>query len=122
MATFRILVNDVSESVAFYRDMLDFDLVEQFGAAFARVQKDDLELWLSGPQASAAKAMPDGREPEPGGWNRFVVVVEDIEAKVAGLRSVGVVFRNDILEGPGGKQVVIDDPSGNPIEVFEPRS
>jgi hypothetical protein len=88
--------------------------------SFAIVAKGDLSLWLSGPQSSAARPMPDGRQPEAGGWNRFVIQVEDIESLVASLKSAGISFRNDILTGPGGKQILAEDPSGSPIEIFQP--
>jgi catechol 2,3-dioxygenase-like lactoylglutathione lyase family enzyme len=121
MASVRYLVADVDRSVAFYRDHLGFELVEQMGAAFARVSRLDLILWLSGPTSSAARPMRDGREPIPGGWNRFVIEVDDLAAKVAEMTAAGVAFRSPIVTGPGGKQVLADDPDGNPIELFEPR-
>jgi catechol 2,3-dioxygenase-like lactoylglutathione lyase family enzyme len=120
MTTLRYLVKEVNSSIEFYTRFLGFELIEQMGPAFAIVAKGDLNLWLSGPQSSAARPMPDGRQPEAGGWNRFVVEVEDIESLVATLKSVGVVFRNNIITGPGGKQTVAEDPSGNPIEIFQP--
>ena len=91
------------------------------GPAFAIVELDGLELWLSGPQTSAARPMPDGREPAPGGWNRLVLEVDDVEVTVARLHAAGVTFRNEPLSGPGGTQVLIEDPSGNPIELFSAR-
>ena len=121
MATVRYLVNDVDQSVAFYVDQLGFEMVEQMGAAFARVRRGDLTLWLAGPQSSAARPMPDGRQPTPGGWNRFVIEVEDLAERVARLTVAGVTFRNAIVTGPGGKQTLAEDPHGNPIELFEPR-
>ena len=120
MATVRYLVNDVETSIEFYTKHLGFELSQQMGPAFAIISKDDLNIWLSGPQASAARPMPDGRQPEAGGWNRFVIEVDDIESFVASLKSAGVSFRNDIVTGPGGKQILAEDPSGNPIEIFEP--
>jgi catechol 2,3-dioxygenase-like lactoylglutathione lyase family enzyme len=120
-ATVRYLVGDVDRAVAFYRDVLGFDLVEQMGPAFARVRRDDLTLWLAGPTSSAARPMPDGAQPAPGGWNRFVIEVEDIESEVARLREARVTFRNEIVTGPGGKQILVDDPDGNPIELFQSR-
>ena len=120
-ATVRYLVGDVERATAFYRDMLGFEVVEQMGAAFARVRRDDLTLWLAGPTSSAARPMPDDTQPAPGGWNRFVIEVEDIEAEVARLSEAGVTFRNDIVTGPGGKQILVNDPDGNPIELFEAR-
>jgi catechol 2,3-dioxygenase-like lactoylglutathione lyase family enzyme len=121
MATVRYLVADVDRSVAFYVGSLGFEMVEQMGAAFARVQRGDLTLWLAGPQSSAARPMPDGRQPTPGGWNRFVIEVEDLTERVAALTATGVTFRNTIVTGPGGKQILAEDPDGNPIELFEPR-
>ena len=121
MATMRYLVADVDRSVAFYVGSLGFEMVEQMGAAFARVQRGDLILWLAGPQSSAARPMPDGRQPTPGGWNRFVIEVEDMTERVAALTATGVTFRNTIVTGPGGKQILAEDPDGNPIELFEPR-
>ena len=90
------------------------------GPAFAIVAKEDLELWLSGPQTSAAGHMSDGRKPEAGGWNRFVIEVGDIESLVASMKKAGVSFRNNIISGPGEKQTLAEDPSGNPIEIFQP--
>ena len=119
MATIRYLVDDVKTSIEFYTKHLGFELAEQMGPAFAIVAKDDLNIWLSGPQTSAARSMPDGRKPEPGGWNRFVIEVEDIETLVASMKSAGILFRNQIITGPGGKQILAEDPSGNPIEIFE---
>ena len=121
MATVRYLVSDVERSVAFYIDQLGFEMVEQMGAAFARVKLGDLNLWLAGPQSSAARPMPDGRQPTPGGWNRFVIEVEDLAERVATLTVAGVTFRNAVVTGPGGKQILAEDPDGNPIELFEPR-
>jgi catechol 2,3-dioxygenase-like lactoylglutathione lyase family enzyme len=120
MATIRYLVNDVEASMTFYTTHLGFALVERMGPAFARVAKDDLTLWLAGPQSSAARPMPDGRRPEAGGWNRFVIQVDDIESVVASMKTAGISFRNDIITGPGGKQILAEDPSGNPIEIFQP--
>ena len=120
-STVRYLVRDVDRSVAFFVEQLSFVLEEQMGTAFARVRRDDLVLWLSGPASSAARPMPDGRQPEPGGWNRFVIEVDDLAARVAAMRNAGVSFRNAIVSGPGGKQILVDDPDGNPIELFEAR-
>jgi len=121
MATVRYLVTDVSEAIAFYREALGFEVKQQFGPAMAILARGDLTLWLAGPAASASKPMLDGRKPEPGGWNRFVLEVEDLPDFVASLRERGVKFRNEILEGPGGKQILCEDPSGNAVELFEPR-
>jgi catechol 2,3-dioxygenase-like lactoylglutathione lyase family enzyme len=119
MATVRYLVNELDPSIEFYTKYLGFKLIEQMGTAFAIVAKDDLDLWLSSPQTSAARPMPDGRKPEAGGWNRFVIEVADIESLVASMKSAGVSFRNQIITGPGGKQILAEDPSGNPIEIFQ---
>jgi catechol 2,3-dioxygenase-like lactoylglutathione lyase family enzyme len=113
------LVKDVNRSIAFYTQHLGFVLQQQSGAAFASVSQGDLTLWLSGPQSSGARPMPDGRSPEPGGWNRLVLQVEDLQVRVAELKRTGVRFRNDIVVGPGGKQILVDDPDGNPVELFE---
>ncbi len=120
MATIRYLVNEVEPSIEFYTRHLGFELVEQMGPAFALIAKGDLNVWLSGPQSSAARPMPDGRKPQAGGWNRLVIEVEDIESVVSSMKDAGVPFRNNIVTGPGGKQIVAEDPSGNPIEIFEP--
>ncbi len=120
MAIVRYLVDDVDAAVAFYTGVLGFTAGERMGP-FQSVQRGDLDLWLSGPGTSAAKAMPDGRLPQPGGWNRLVVSVDDLDAVVASARAAGAAFRNDILAGPGGRQILVDDPAGNPIELFEPR-
>jgi catechol 2,3-dioxygenase-like lactoylglutathione lyase family enzyme len=121
VATVRYLVDDVDAGVAFYHEHLGFELEQQMGPAFARLAKGDLTLWLAGPTSSAARPMPDGNQPLPGGWNRFVVEVDDLEAVVDRLRNAGATFRNDIVTGPGGKQIVLEDPAGNPIELFEAR-
>lgn len=120
MAAFRYLVSDVEQSVRFYTESLGFTLEQQFGPAMAIVAKGDLKLWLAGPVSSAAQPMPDGAKPEPGGWSRFVFQVDGLESLVAQMKSSGVRFRNDITEGPGGAQVLCEDPSGNPIELFQP--
>jgi catechol 2,3-dioxygenase-like lactoylglutathione lyase family enzyme len=121
MATVRYLVQDVDGAVDFYTQWLGFSLAERWGPAFAIVEKGDLKLWLSGPQSSAAKPMPDGRQPEPGGWNRLVIEVDDLATLVEGLKQNGLKFRNEIIEGPGGKQILAEDPAGNPLELFEAR-
>jgi predicted enzyme related to lactoylglutathione lyase len=120
MAAIRYLVHNVDSAVAFYRDHLGFKLEQQFGAAMAIMEYEDLRLWLAGPGASAARPMPDGRKPEAGGWNRFVLEVDDLDTTVAELRRSGVKFRNDIVVGPGGRQILCEDPSGNVIELFQP--
>jgi catechol 2,3-dioxygenase-like lactoylglutathione lyase family enzyme len=119
MATVRYLVDDVDASVSFYTALLGFELLEQFGRAMAMVRRDDLTLWLAGPAASARRPMPDGAKPAPGGWNRFVVQVDDLAGLVEKLRASGAKFRNDIVTGPGGKQILCEDPSGNVVELFE---
>ena len=121
MAAVRYMVSDVSRSVRFYVDQLGFTSEQEMLPAFASVKRDDLYLWLAGPASSAAWPMPDGRLPEPGGWNRLVIEVDDVERVVERLRAADATFRNDVLKGPGGKQIVLDDPDGNPIELFEPR-
>jgi catechol 2,3-dioxygenase-like lactoylglutathione lyase family enzyme len=119
MATVRYIVNDVDQSVKFYTQHLGFTLKQQFGPNMAILAKDDLTLWLAGPGASASRPMPDGRKPEPGGWNRFVVEVEDLDNTVTRLKSARVTFRNEMVTGPGGRQILCEDPSGNVIELFQ---
>ena len=121
MAVVRYIVADVDLSIAFYVDHLGFQLEQRMGPAFASVTRDGLAVWLSGPQSSAARPMPGGAVPEPGGWNRLVVEVPDVAAVAARLEAAGVHFRNEPLTGPGGTQVLLEDPSGNPIELFSPR-
>jgi catechol 2,3-dioxygenase-like lactoylglutathione lyase family enzyme len=120
MAQFRYIVDEVDASVVFYTAQLGFALVAQYGPAMAILRKDDLDLWLAGPRASASQPMPNGTQPEPGGWNRMVVVVRDLAAVVEDMRAKGVAFRNEIIAGPGGQQILCEDPSGNPIELFQP--
>jgi catechol 2,3-dioxygenase-like lactoylglutathione lyase family enzyme len=115
----RYMVDDVEASVAFYTKLLGFKVLNQF-PPFADVARGKLRLLLSGPASSAGKPMPDGARPVPGGWNRIHLIVEDIEAEVTRLRDAGASFRNDIVEGPGGKQILLQDPSGNVIELFQP--
>jgi catechol 2,3-dioxygenase-like lactoylglutathione lyase family enzyme len=121
MAVFRYLVSDVDATIAFYTEHLGFTLEEQMGPAFGIVTRDGLSLWLSGPQSSAPRPMPDGRQPEPGGWNRLVLEVDDLESKVAELKGAGLSFRSEIVTGPGGKQIVLEDGDGNAVELFEAR-
>jgi catechol 2,3-dioxygenase-like lactoylglutathione lyase family enzyme len=122
MATVRYIVNDVDAAIAFYCGHLGFDEVMHPAPAFAMLVRDDLRLTLSAPGGGpgGGQAMPDGTLPEPGGWNRFSLEVSDLEELVEGLRGAGVSFRNEIVTGVGGKQILVDDPSGNPIELFEP--
>ncbi len=119
MVNVRYMVNDVEESVAFYTKVLGFEVLNAF-PAFADVARGSLRLLLSGPASSAGRPMPDGATPGPGGWNRIHLIVDDIDAEVARLRSSGAEFRNQIIEGPGGKQVLLLDPSGNVVELFQP--
>ena len=116
----RYMVDDVAAAVNFYTTHLGFAVLTNQGAAFADVQRGNLRLLLSGHTSSAGRPMPDGRQPAPGGWNRIHLLVDDINAEVARLRAAGASFRNDVVTGPGGKQILIDDPSGNPIELFQP--
>ena len=119
MAEVRYIVSDVAAAVSFYTDGLGFDLVDQFGPAMAIVARGDLTLWLAGPLASASRPMPDGAQPVPGGWARIVLRVEDLAGMVADLAAKGVVFRNTVVKGPGGSQILVQDPSGNVIELFQ---
>jgi glyoxylase I family protein len=122
MARVRYLVEDVSRAIAFYTQRLGFRLEQQAGTAFASVSKDDLVLLLSGPQSSGHRPLPDGRRQQPGGWNRIVLNVDDLASHVSDLKQAGVRFRSDSVTGPGGKQIQLEDPDGNPIELFEPAS
>lgn len=116
----RYQVADVERSVAFYTGRLGFKLEMLSSPAFAKVSNGGLELYLSGPGSSGARPMPDGRRQEPGGWNRIFVQVKDLPSRVEELRQAGVHFRNEIETGPGGKQIQVEDPDGNPVELFEP--
>jgi glyoxylase I family protein len=118
----RYLVKDVSRSVAFYTQQLGFELGHQQLPAFAAVSLGDLTILLSGPQASGSRPLPDGRQQEPGGWNRVVLRVPDLQARVEAFKEAGLRFRNEMESGPGGKQIQLEDPDGNPIELFEPAS
>ena len=120
MATVRYLVNDVDAALDFYLRALGFELVERWGPPFAMIRRGDLTLWLSGPGTSAARPMPDGAQPVAGGWNRLVLEVDDLDATIATLRAAGAHFRNDVVSGPGGRQILVEDPSGNPVELFQP--
>jgi catechol 2,3-dioxygenase-like lactoylglutathione lyase family enzyme len=116
----RYMVNDVEAAVAFYTANLGFTLLSNAAPAFADVKRGNLRLLLAGPASSAGRPMPDGRRPEPGGWNRIHFIVEDLATEVERLRAAGLRFRNDIVTGPGGKQILLEDPSDNLIELFEP--
>jgi catechol 2,3-dioxygenase-like lactoylglutathione lyase family enzyme len=116
----RYMVGDVEESVDFYTRHLGFSVLSNMAPAFADVARGNLRLLLSGPTSSAGRPMPDGRTPEPGGWNRIHFLVDDIEAEVAQLREAGATFRNDVVVGPGGSQILLEDPSGNVVELFQP--
>ena len=116
----RYMVDDVDEAIAFYTGLLDFEVLTNAAPAFADVKRGNLRLLLAGPTSSAGRPMPDGAKPRPGGWNRIHFIVDDLGAEVARLRDQGARFRNDIVEGPGGKQILLQDPSGNVVELFQP--
>jgi catechol 2,3-dioxygenase-like lactoylglutathione lyase family enzyme len=116
----RYMVDDVEEAIAFYTNVLGFEVLSNAAPAFADVKLGNLRLLLAGPKSSAGRPMPDGATPGPGGWNRIHLIVDDVEAEVAELRAAGGTFRNDIVEGPGGKQILLQDPSGNLVELFQP--
>ena len=120
MVNVRYLVDDVDEAIAFYTKVLGFELISSAAPAFADVKRGDLRLLLSGPTSSAGRPMPDGAKPGPGGWNRIHFIVDDLGAEVVRLRNAGARFRNDIVEGPGGKQILLQDPSANIVELFQP--
>jgi catechol 2,3-dioxygenase-like lactoylglutathione lyase family enzyme len=120
-ASVRYLVDDVAAAITFYTTHLGFVIESDQSPAFALVKRDVLRLLLSGPTSSAARPMPDGRQPVPGGWTRIQLPVSDIEAEVERLRAAGLSFRNDIVRGPGGAQILLDDPAGNPVELFQAR-
>ena len=116
----RYMVDDVEKAVDFYTTHFDFTVRSNYAPAFADVVGGNLRLLLSGPTSSAGRPMPDGRTPQPGGWNRLHFIVDDIAAEVERLQAAGVTFRNDIISGPGGQQILLEDPAGNPIELFQP--
>src|SRR5262245_18174806 len=115
----RYMVDDVDQAIDFYTGNFGFTLAHNATPAFAEVRRVNLRLLLAGPTSSAGRPMPDGRRPGSGGWNRIHFIVDDIAAEVDRLRAAGVGFRNEIISGPGGKQILVDDPSGNPIELFQ---
>jgi catechol 2,3-dioxygenase-like lactoylglutathione lyase family enzyme len=121
VTTVRYLVDDVDTALPFYA-ALGFEVVERWGPPFAMVKRDELAIWLSGPGTSAAKSLPDGSQPIAGGWNRIVLEVDDLAATMDSLGETGARFRSEPIAGPGGQQVVVEDPSGNPIELFQPRA
>jgi catechol 2,3-dioxygenase-like lactoylglutathione lyase family enzyme len=116
----RYMVDDVDDAVDFYTTHFGFEVRTSAAPAFADVVRGNLRLLLSGPESSAGRPMPDGRTPEPGGWNRMHFVVDDIGAEVERLQAAGLTFRNDVVSGPGGQQILLEDPAGNPIELFQP--
>jgi len=120
MASVRYMVDDVGKAVEFYCGRLGFTVEWEARPNFASVRLDDLSLWLAGPGSSAGRPMPDGAKPQAGGWNRLVIEVDDVEALVQRLKEAGASFRNEIVRGPGGAQILIQDPSGNVVELFQP--
>ena len=116
----RYMVDDVAKAIEFYTTFLGFELLSNAAPAFADVKRGNLRLLLAGPKSSAGRPMADGEKPGPGGWNRIHFIVDDIDKEVARLREHGARFRNDIVEGPGGKQILLLDPSGNLVELFQP--
>lgn len=119
-ATVRYLVEDVDVAISFYT-AIGFTMADRRGPPFAIMTLNDLSLWVSGPASSAARTLPDGSKPTPGGWNRLVIEVEDLDAAIQRVKSTGARFRSEPISGPGGRQVLVEDPSGNPIELFEHR-
>ncbi|HMJ36341.1 MAG TPA: VOC family protein [Baekduia sp.] len=120
LVSVRYIVDDVDAAVAFYTSNFDFTVLSNPAPAFADVVRGRLRLLLSGPTSSAGRPLPDGTTPTPGGWNRIHLIVEDIASEVARLRAAGLAFRSEIISGPGGRQILTEDPSGNPIELFQP--
>ena len=121
MATIRYLVRDVDAALPFY-EALGFAVTERWGPPFVMLQRGDLALWLSGPGSSASRPLPNGSIPSPGGWNRLVIEVDDLNDSVSSLRVIGACFRSEPVQGPGGTQILVDDPSGNPVELFEAKN
>jgi glyoxylase I family protein len=122
LAMVRYQIGDIERAIAFYTGQLGFTLEQRNGPVFATVALGNLRLLLSGPGSSGARPLPDGRKQEPGGWNRIVISVDDLASRIDALRRAGTRFRNEIEVGPGGRQIQIEDPDGNPVELHEPRS
>jgi catechol 2,3-dioxygenase-like lactoylglutathione lyase family enzyme len=120
MVNVRYMVDDVDTAIEFYTKHLGFEVRTSAAPAFADVTRGNLRLLLSGPASSAGRPMPDGTKPGPGGWNRIHLIVADITAEVARLRDAGLTFRNDVVTGPGGSQILLEDPAGNVVELFQP--
>ncbi|QPP08872.1 VOC family protein [Streptomyces bathyalis] len=120
LVSVRYMVDDVDTAIDFYTAHLGFTVRMSAAPAFADVLRGNLRLLLSGPSSSAGRPMPDGAQPAPGGWNRIHLIVDDIAAEVDRLRAAGLTFRNDIVSGPGGRQILLEDPSGNVVELFQP--
>jgi catechol 2,3-dioxygenase-like lactoylglutathione lyase family enzyme len=116
----RYMVDDVDESINFYTKLLGFELLTSAPPAFADVKRGNLRLLISGPTSSAGRPMADGEKPGPGGWNRIHFIVDDLDDEVGRLRDAGATFRNEVVTGPGGKQILLQDPSGNVVELFQP--
>ena len=119
MVSVRYMVDDVEAAVSFYTQVLDFEILTNTPPAFANVTRGNLRLLLSGPTSSAGRPMPDGEKPGPGGWNRIHLIVDDLAGEVERLRAAGLTFRNDVVSGPGGQQILVLDPSGNVVEFFQ---
>jgi catechol 2,3-dioxygenase-like lactoylglutathione lyase family enzyme len=119
IAAVRYQIKDVDRAIRFYTEVLDFKLEQKTGTAFAMVSRGPLQLVLSGPGSSGARPMPDGKRQEPGGWNRIIMYVSDLNGQIEKLKTAGVHFRNTVEVGPGGKQIQVEDPDGNPIELHE---